>query len=132
MSSKALRRGPVRIMFFLTLLASAALLAGTKPATEAADADRLRHYLIPRMVGRLLIAIILVSSLMALVYIWRVIESAYFGAIASDSGELREAPLPLLLGAWIAALANIYFGLSPDVPLDLSQTAADILLGHLR
>jgi len=83
-------------------------------------------------IGILLIAIILVSSLMALVYIWRVIESAYFGAIASDSGELREAPLPLLLGAWITALANIYFGLSPDVPLDLSQTAADILLGHLR
>lgn len=83
-------------------------------------------------IGILLIAIILVSSLMALVYIWRVIESAYFGTIASDAGELREAPLPLLLGAWTAALANIYFGLSPAVPLDLSTMAADILLGHLR
>jgi multicomponent Na+:H+ antiporter subunit D len=82
-------------------------------------------------VGILLTAIILVSSLMAVVYIWRVIESAYFGTLSSDSSELREAPLPLLLGAWTAALANIYFGLSPDVPLDLAQAAANILLGHL-
>lgn len=83
-------------------------------------------------IGILLVAIILVSSLMAVVYIWRVIESAYFGTLASDSGELREAPLPLLLGAWTAALANIYFGLSPDVPLELAQSAANILLGHLQ
>ncbi len=82
-------------------------------------------------IGILLIATILISSLMAAVYIWRVIESAYFGTLSNDSSQLREAPLPLLLGAWIAALANIYFGLSPDVPLDLAQAAANILLGNL-
>jgi multicomponent Na+:H+ antiporter subunit D len=82
-------------------------------------------------IGILLIATILISSLMAAVYIWRVIESAYFGTLSNDSSQLREAPLPLLLGAWTAALANIYFGLSPDVPLDLAQAAANILLGNL-
>jgi multicomponent Na+:H+ antiporter subunit D len=82
-------------------------------------------------IGILLIATILISSLMAAVYIWRVIESAYFGTLSNDSSQLREAPLPLLLGAWTAALANIYFGLSPDVPLDLARAAANILLGNL-
>jgi multicomponent Na+:H+ antiporter subunit D len=77
--------------------------------------------------GLLLVAIIVVSSLMAVVYIWRVVETAYF-APAPDAAPSGEAPLPLLAAAWTAALANLYFGLAPDLPVTLSSAAADILL----
>ena len=39
---------------------------------------------------------------------------------------------PLLFAViWIAALANIGFGIAPGLPLELSSAAAADLLGHL-
>jgi len=79
--------------------------------------------------GALLVAAIVLSSLMAVVYIWRVVESAYFGE-AESAAEISEAPLALLLPAWAAVLLNLYFGFFPAVPLELSSLAADLLLGQ--
>src|SRR5690606_11069861 len=50
--------------------------------------------------GAWLIAPVLASSLMAVVYIWKVVEPAYFGKPAEPSGSstvVQEAPLPMLL-----------------------------------
>jgi multicomponent Na+:H+ antiporter subunit D len=77
--------------------------------------------------GLVLVAIIVVSSLMAVVYIWRVVETAYFAPVP-DAAPAGEAPLALLAAAWAAALANLYFGIAPDLPVALSTAAADILL----
>jgi multicomponent Na+:H+ antiporter subunit D len=78
-------------------------------------------------------AVVVVSSLAAVVYIWRIIERAWFGA--PDTAEsvvgIHEAPWPLLAVLWIAAAANIYFGLVPAVPLELAASSADELLRHL-
>jgi multicomponent Na+:H+ antiporter subunit D len=86
--------------------------------------------------GIAIVAIILVSSLMAVAYLWRVVEAAYFGeAATSSTGEaekIDEAPLLLLVTVWIAALANIYFGLDPSVPLALAEQAAAALLEHVQ
>ncbi len=79
--------------------------------------------------GILLVAVIVVSSLMAVVYVWRVVESACFGT-ATDGQAIAEAPLALLIPTWIAVLLNLYFGLFPDIPLHLSTTAAETLLWH--
>ncbi len=79
--------------------------------------------------GVLLVAIIVISSLMAVVYIWRVVESAYFGE-GAEVESAREAPLLLLLPTWAAVLLNFYFGLFPDIPLELSSSAANLLLGQ--
>lgn len=79
--------------------------------------------------GMALVAVIVVSSLMAVVYIWRVVEVAYFGKSA-DSAEITEAPLPLLLVTWTAVALNFYFGLAASLPLELSSSAALILLGQ--
>ena len=77
-----------------------------------------------------LVAIILVSSLMALVYIWRVVETLYFRPAVVEAGGAGEAPLQLLLVTWVVALANIGFGLFPQFPLALSSAAAELLLGR--
>ncbi len=78
----------------------------------------------------LLVAIILVSSLMALVYIWRVVETIYFKPAVVEAEAPGEAPLQLLLVTCVVALANIGFGLFPQFPLALSSAAAELLLRH--
>jgi multicomponent Na+:H+ antiporter subunit D len=77
-----------------------------------------------------LVAIILVSSLMALVYIWRVVETLYFRPAVVEAPGAGEAPPQLLLVTWVVALANIGFGLFPQFPLALSSAAAELLLGR--
>jgi multicomponent Na+:H+ antiporter subunit D len=83
--------------------------------------------------GWVLVAVILVSSLMAVVYIWRIVENLYFLApIQSDSQSDRqtsEAPLQLLLVTLLVALLNIFFGLFPGIPLALANSTATLLMG---
>ncbi|MDJ0918393.1 MAG: monovalent cation/H+ antiporter subunit D family protein [Woeseiaceae bacterium] len=79
--------------------------------------------------GIALIVVLVISSLMAVVYIWRIVESIYFGEPTSDLSSVREAPIAMLVLTWAAALLNIYFGLVPELPVSLSSSAADILLG---
>jgi multicomponent Na+:H+ antiporter subunit D len=83
--------------------------------------------------GIFLIVVIIAGSLMALVYIWRIVETAYFQTPGEQvKAQIPgEAPLPMLVITWLAALSSIYFGLRPSVPLSLSSAAAESLLGHL-
>lgn len=82
--------------------------------------------------GILLVVAILAGSLLALVYIWRIVEAAWFGTADSSDRVIREAPWPLLLVTWIVVIANLYFGFFPDLPVALSEQAAAILLEHLQ
>lgn len=80
--------------------------------------------------GWVLVAAILISSLMALMYIWRIVEALYFrGAPRKDSAS-AEAPLQLLAITWLVALLNLVFGLYPALPLALARDAAGLLVGH--
>ncbi|MGA9575715.1 MAG: monovalent cation/H+ antiporter subunit D family protein [Lysobacterales bacterium] len=78
-----------------------------------------------------LVAVILVSSLMAVVYVWRIVEAACFGEVTPEQTASASAPPLLVATLWLAAAANIYFGLVPELPLTLSGDAAAELLDHL-
>jgi multicomponent Na+:H+ antiporter subunit D len=80
--------------------------------------------------GWSLVAIILVSSLMAVVYIWRIVEALYFQPPVEGEGDtpVSEAPLQLLLVTGLVAILNIYFGLFPHVPLELANSASALLM----
>ena len=80
--------------------------------------------------GLLLVAVIIVSSLMAVVYIWRIVETAYF-AEPAEVNEGGRLPPALFAVIWLVALANVFFGIVPSLPISLSAAAADILLVHL-
>ena len=71
--------------------------------------------------------LIVASSLLAVIYVWRVIETLY---LTEPSKELtaREAPMSMLIPLWVMALACIYFGLDSDLTLSASKTAAEGLL----
>ena len=72
--------------------------------------------------------LILASSLIALVYVWRVVEVAYFQPPAEHS-PAREAPLALLVPTWILIGATLFFGLSTDLTVGVAEVAARQLLG---
>ena len=78
-----------------------------------------------------LVAVIVAGSLMAVMYIWRIIEAASFQRVPADAPTIREAPLLMLAVTWSAALANLWFGIMPAMPLRLSTLAAESLLRHL-
>lgn len=81
--------------------------------------------------GLLLTALVLVSSLIAVIYVWRVIEIAYFRPRPEGAVAVREAPLALLVPTWLMALANIYFGLDTSLSVGLAAQAAQQLLSGL-
>ncbi|WP_308910944.1 monovalent cation/H+ antiporter subunit D family protein [Pseudokordiimonas caeni] len=79
--------------------------------------------------GWFLIAVILASSLLAVIYVWRVIEVAYFRPAPEGAPAVKEAPWYLLAPTWALAGLNIYFGLAANAPNGLAARAAADLLG---
>ena len=73
-------------------------------------------------------ALIVIGSLIALVYIWRVVEAAYFLPASGKNAGISEAPMILLLPTWIFVLANIYFGIHAALPVGVATRAAQILI----
>lgn len=73
-------------------------------------------------------AVILASSLLAVIYVWKVVEAAYLQAPPTGR-EVREAPLSMLVPTWVLVLANIWFGIDADFTVGVARTAAMGLLG---
>lgn len=75
--------------------------------------------------------VILFSSLLAAVYIWRVIEVAYFEEPSAVEGEgsVREAPLSLLVPMWVLVATIFYFGVTTELTAGIARQAAESLLG---
>ncbi len=71
--------------------------------------------------------LIVLSSLLAVIYVWRVFEVLYLKAPLAGT-NYKEAPLTMLIPMWILALSCIYFGLATDVTLTAARAAAQGLL----
>jgi multicomponent Na+:H+ antiporter subunit D len=65
--------------------------------------------------------IILLGSLLAIIYFWKVIEIAYFHHKSSEAPVVNEAPLSLLIPTWILVGANIYFGIDTRLTAGLQK-----------
>ena len=85
--------------------------------------------------GLFLVAVIVLGSLMAVVYIWRIVEAAWFGdppePQVAQHQTPQEAPTLMLATTWLVALLNIGFGLATSLPRELASSAAADLLRHL-
>ncbi len=82
--------------------------------------------------GWLLAVLVLVGSLLAVIYIWRVVETAWFGTLSARAADAREAPLPMLAATWTLVIANLYFGIQTDLTAGIATRAADALLGGMQ
>ena len=83
--------------------------------------------------GIVLLGFVLLSSLMAVVYIWRVVEVTYFGKLSEKHAATtpQEAPLPMILILWALVLANLYFGIDPSLPMGLAEAEVELLFDGL-
>ncbi|MCH7565782.1 MAG: monovalent cation/H+ antiporter subunit D family protein [Gemmatimonadetes bacterium] len=74
--------------------------------------------------------LVLLTSLMAVLYIGRVVEAAYFHDFpGDDEHDLGEAPLAMLVPTWALILANLYFGIDASLTSGVAGSAARSLLG---
>lgn len=73
-------------------------------------------------------AIVMIGSLMALIYIWKVVEVAYFQQPAEDHG-ITEAPLSMLIPTWVLVIATFWFGIDAGTTAEIATQAAETLLG---
>lgn len=75
-------------------------------------------------------ALVLIGSFLALFYLWKIVEVAYFERTTSATTEAsREAPATLIVPLWMLVIANIYFGIDTRLTLDGSAAAAAFLIG---
>jgi multicomponent Na+:H+ antiporter subunit D len=74
------------------------------------------------------VAVIVGSALISLAYVWRFVEVAYLQAPAPDAPRAAEAPLVMLIPAWLLVAASIYFGLDTSFNIGYAQRAAELML----
>jgi multicomponent Na+:H+ antiporter subunit D len=74
------------------------------------------------------VVVIIAGSLLAVIYVWRVIEAAYLGK-TSEAVSGAEAPLSMLVPAWLLAIANLYFGINTELSAGIASQAAMVLFG---
>ena len=79
-----------------------------------------------------LVGAILLSSLLAVAYVWRFIEVAYFRAPPVGQVARKEAPLAMLIPAWLLIAATIWFGLDTSVTVGTALDAAWQLMGKAQ
>jgi len=78
--------------------------------------------------------LIVLSSLLAVIYVWRVVELAYFrepaeAAALSDGRYRKDPPLSMLIPMWVLSIGTIYFGIDATRTMDIAILAASSLKG---
>ena len=75
-----------------------------------------------------LAALIVLSSLIAVAYVWRFVEAAYLQTPGPETPRQGETPLAMLLPAWLMVGACVYFGLWTSFNVGYARSAAEFLL----
>jgi multicomponent Na+:H+ antiporter subunit D len=75
----------------------------------------------------LITLVILLGSLLAVIYMWKIIEIMFFRRQSNWVMEVKEAPVSLLMPMWVLVLANIYFGINTELTVDIADTAVRLL-----
>lgn len=73
--------------------------------------------------------LILLGSMLAVVYVWRIVEVAYFKEPLDKSSTVKEAPMSFLIPIWTLVIANIYFGIDTRLSVQVAEAAAQSLFG---
>ena len=74
------------------------------------------------------VLIILASGILAIIYTWQVIETAYFQSPPEGRAPVREAPVLMLAPMVLLAAGCLVFGISATWTMDIAIHAAEMLL----
>jgi len=72
--------------------------------------------------------LVVASSLIAVIYVWRIVEVAYLTPAPEGAKPVKEVPLAMLLPMWTLALICIYFGINAELTATIGQAVAEALL----
>ncbi len=72
---------------------------------------------------------VMLSSLLAVIYVWRFVEVAYFREPPAGSPAKGEAPLSMLLPALAMIAACVWFGLDATWSGSMARAAAEAMVG---
>lgn len=73
--------------------------------------------------------LILLSSLLAVVYVWRVLEVVYFRDRPAGAPDVTEVGAAMRIPTWILIGASVVFGLQANLTVGVAEKAALVLLG---
>lgn len=73
--------------------------------------------------------LMLLSSLLAVVYVWRVVEVMYFAEPTEKAKTATEAPMSMLSITWIVIGSTLVFGVWTDWSAGLAGHAAAVVMG---
>lgn len=76
-----------------------------------------------------LAGLVLLGSLLAVIYVWRIVETAYFKAPIAGRQPVKEAPMAFLVPVWLLVSANVYFGIDTRLSVEIATAAAKSLFG---
>ena len=74
-------------------------------------------------------ALVVLSSLLALVYVWRFVEVAYFRPLPDEAPPVSEAPLSMQIPLWLLVALTIGLGIQTSLTAGVARQAAHGLLG---
>lgn len=75
------------------------------------------------------VVLIVASSLLAVIYIWKIVEAAYIGQAPEGRAPVAEAPLSMLVPLWVLVLANFYYGINAEPTTSVAGKVATTFLG---
>ena len=75
----------------------------------------------------LITAIVLLGSLLAVIYMWKLVEIMFFCPQSNSIPDVKEAPVSFLIPMWILVIANIYFGINTELTVNIADTAVRLL-----
>lgn len=79
----------------------------------------------------LLAFLVMASSFLAVIYVGRVVEVAWFREPSPAAAAVTEAPLSLLVPTWVLIAACVIFGIDASFTAGVAEVAASALLAGL-
>ncbi len=75
--------------------------------------------------------LVLLGSLIAVAYVWRVVETAYFHPAEGRTADAAEGPVSMLVPTWILVGATLWFGVTAVFTAGVARRGAEVLMGGL-
>ncbi len=72
--------------------------------------------------------VVLAGGLLALIYVWRLVEIIWFAQPDDPDKQITEAPLTMLIPMWLLIGASVVFGVDATWTAKSAQAAASLLL----